>query len=88
MSSPPILTVFQSRKFWMAVIGLVLVLVTSWGQEPYPTDAVVTAIMGVVAAYIGSVAYEDGQRAKAEAVPMTKVETPAASVQVTTGEPR
>lgn len=55
----------QSRKFWAALIGLVLILVTTWRQEPYPTEAVVTAIMGVVGAYVGAVAWEDGKHAEA-----------------------
>lgn len=66
MSDNKILWVLQSRKFWSAMIGLILILVSTWGQDPYPTDAVVTAIMGVVAAYMGSVAYEDGQRHKGQ----------------------
>jgi hypothetical protein len=82
-----ILYVLQSRKFWMATIGLVLVLITAWNQEPYPTDAVVTAIMGVVAAYIGSVALEDGMSKQAEAnATKTTLSTPSENVTVTTEE--
>lgn len=55
----------QSRKFWAALIGLILIVVTAWGQDPFPTDAVVTAIMGVVGAYVAAVAYEDGKQAEA-----------------------
>jgi hypothetical protein len=77
---PSIYYVLLSRKFWMAVIGLILVLITAWSQEPYPTDAVVTAIMGVVAAYIGSVALEDGMSKQAEAkAQTTTVSTPGES---------
>ena len=57
----------QSRKLWAAVVGLILILIATWGQDPYPTDAVVTAIMGVVGAYVASVAYEDGKHAEAAA---------------------
>lgn len=64
-SENKLLWVLQSRKFWSAVIGLILILVTTWGQDPYPTEAVVTAIMGVVGAYIASVAYEDGKQSEA-----------------------
>lgn len=72
--------VLLSRKFWMALIGLILVLVTAWSQDPYPTDAVVTAIMGVVAAYIGSVALEDGMSKQAEVkAQTTTVSTPGTS---------
>lgn len=83
---PAIMYVLLSRKFWMAMIGLVLVVVTTWGQDPYPSDAVVTSIMGVVGAYIASVAYEDGQRAKAEAMPTTTVTTPSENVVVSTSD--
>ena len=60
MSDNKIMWVLQSRKFWSAVIGLVLILVTAWQQDPFPTEAVVTAILGIVAAYIGATALEDG----------------------------
>lgn len=81
---PAIMYVLLSRKFWMAAIGLIMVVVTAWNQDPYPTDAVVTAIMGVVAAYIGSVALEDGMSKQAEAKAVTTtVSTPGTSdVQV------
>ena len=65
MSENKLLGVLQSRKFWAALIGLILILITTWGQDPYPTDAVVTAIMGVVGAYVASVAWEDGKQAEA-----------------------
>lgn len=65
MSDNKFVWVLQSRKFWAALIGLVLILVTTWGQDPYPTDAVVTAIMGVVGAYVAAVAWEDGKHAEA-----------------------
>lgn len=79
-TKPNIYYVLLSRKFWMALIGLILVLVTAWNQDPYPTDAVVTAIMGVVAAYIGSVALEDGMSKQAEAkATTTTVSTPGES---------
>lgn len=65
MSDNKLIWVLQSRKFWAAIIGLVLILVTTWGQDPYPVDAVTTAIMGVVGAYMASVAWEDGKQAEA-----------------------
>lgn len=90
--TPSIYYVLLSRKFWMTLIGLVLILVTAWGQDPYPTDAVVTAIMGVVAAFIGATAWEDSSRNQAAGTiaaadinaTTTTVTTPGASdVQVT-----
>lgn len=65
MTEGKLLRVLQSRKFWAALIGLILILVTSWGQDPYPVEAVVTAIMGVVGAYVAAVAWEDGKQAEA-----------------------
>lgn len=62
---PSIYFVLMSRKFWAAIIGLVLILIASWGQDPYPTDAVVTAIMGVVGAYMAAVAWEDAAEKRA-----------------------
>lgn len=53
--------VLKSRKFWSAVVGLAAILYMSIvnGSELDP-DTVVTAIMGIVGAYMGSVALEDG----------------------------
>lgn len=65
MTENKFMRAIQSRKLWAALIGLILILVTTWGQDPYPTEAVVTAIMGVVGAYVASVAYEDGKHAEA-----------------------
>lgn len=83
---PSIYYVLLSRKFWMSAIGLILILVTAWHQDPFPTDAVVTAIMGVVAAFVAATAYEDGQKAKAQAAPTTTIETPSSNVSVTTSD--
>ena len=87
---PSIYYVLLSRKFWMALIGLVLILVTAWNQDPYPTDAVVTAIMGVVAAFIGATAWEDSSRNKAAgeiaAADIVASTTPAANVEMSTSE--
>jgi hypothetical protein len=56
--------ILQSRKLWASVIGLVLVLVASWGQDPFPTETIITAIVAVVAAYVGATALEDGLTAR------------------------
>lgn len=81
--TPNIYYVLLSRKFWMAAIGLVLILVTAWNQDPYPTDAVVTAIMGVVAAFIGATAWEDSSKAEA-AGRVSAAETTASTTTVST----
>lgn len=86
--------VLQSRKFWASAIGLALILITAWGQDPYPTDMVVTAIMGVVAAFVAATAYEDGKQAEAAGrigaadatSATTTVITPSENVTVKTEE--
>lgn len=78
--TPSIYYVLLSRKFWMSAIGLILILVTAWNQDPYPTDAVVTAIMGVVAAFVAATALEDGMSKQAESkATTTTVSTPGES---------
>lgn len=56
-----ILWVLQSRKFWAACVGLVAIFYTAWqsggGVDP---DTLVNAILGIVAAFIGATAIEDG----------------------------
>lgn len=80
--------VLQSRKFWASVLGLVLVLVTSWGQDPFPTETVITAIVAVVAAYVGATALEDGLSQRDSGT--TKISTPSDSntTVVTSAQPQ
>lgn len=60
------LWVLKSRKFWAAIVGLVFILINAYlNQQQIDPDTVVTAIMGIVAAYIGAVAYEDGKQHEA-----------------------
>jgi hypothetical protein len=82
---PSIMYVLQSRKFWMAVVGFVLILVTAitQGQE-LDANTIVNGILGIVAAYIGSVALEDGLTNRNAG--KTTIETPSENVQVTTTE--
>lgn len=90
MSDNKILWALQSRKFWASCIGLVLILVTAWGQDPFPTDAVVTAILGIVAAYVAATAYEDGKRHEAAgnvaAANVTQPTSPAVGIDANTVE--
>lgn len=59
---------FQSRKLWAAIVGLIFILVNAWlNQTQVDPDTVTNAIMGVVAAYMASTAYEDGKKAEAQA---------------------
>lgn len=53
--------VLTSRKFWAAVIALVLLIANSWVSGDWNTEALSQAIVAVFIAYIASVAYEDGE---------------------------
>ena len=86
---PPVL---QSRKLWAAIVGLVIILVNSWiNHASVDQDTVTTAVMGIVAAYCASVAWEDGKLHEAEAVmaatPITTVSTPGGSDVTVTAPP-
>lgn len=76
--------VLQSRKLWAAIVGLALIIVNAiLNGEQLDPNTVTNAIMGIVAAYMAATAWEDGQKAKAEASPTTTVITPGTSdVQV------
>lgn len=77
----------KSRKMWAAIVGLILIFVNAWLNEAQvDPDTVTNAIMGVVAALMASIAWEDGQKARAEAVPTTTVTTPASNVTVSTSD--
>jgi len=77
--------VLQSRKLWAAIVGLIFILVNAYlNHAQIDPDTVTNAIMGIVAAYMASVAWEDGKKARAQAAPTTTVETPASNVTVTT----
>lgn len=77
----------QSRKLWAAIVGLVLVVVNSLlNNEQIDPDAVTNAIMGIVAAYMASTAWEDGQKARAGVKPTTTLHTPSENVTVMTSD--
>lgn len=86
--TPSIYYVLQSRKFWSAVVGFVAIIIVSWRSgTALDPNTVVNAILGIVAAYMGATAWEDGKRHEADAVmaaqPTTTVSTPgSADVQV------
>jgi hypothetical protein len=70
-------TFFHSRKLWAAIVGLVFIFVNAWlNQTQVDPDTVTNAIMGIIAAYMASTAWEDGKKAEAQG---TK---PAGPVQV------
>lgn len=57
----------KSRKVWAAIVGLLLIFVNAWLNEAQiDPDTVTNASMGVVAALMASIAWEDGQKAKAQ----------------------
>lgn len=75
----------QSRKLWAAIIGLVSILWVAYQSgAAIDPDTVVNAILGIVAAYIGATAWEDGKAAEAMAKPTTTIETPSQNVTVST----
>lgn len=70
----------QSRKLWAAIVGLIFIIVNAaLNGEQIDPNTVTNAVMGIVAAYMASTAWEDGQKARAEAAPTTTVTTPGAS---------
>lgn len=81
---PPIYYVLQSRKFWSAVVGFLAIVIVAWRSgAALDPNTVVNAILGIVAAYMGATAWEDGKRNEAAAViaaaPVTTVSTPGGS---------
>ena len=52
----------QSRKFWAALVGLVLVIVRAYRPDFPLSDDQVANLVYVLAAYILGVALEDGMR--------------------------
>lgn len=84
--TPKLYYVLQSRKFWSAVVGLIAIVYVAWHSgTALDPDTVVNAILGIVAAYMGATALEDGMSARA--ANRTTVSTPGASdVTVTSGD--
>lgn len=57
---------FQSRKLWAAIVGLVFIIVNAYlNQTQIDPDTVTNAVMGIIAAYMASTAWEDSQKARA-----------------------
>lgn len=83
---PAIMYVLLSRKFWSAVVGFAAILYMAWvNDEALDPDTIVNAILGIVAAYMASVAFEDGMSKQAEAkATTTTVSTPGTSAVTTT----
>lgn len=77
--------VLQSRKFWAAVVGLVFIIVNAvLNQEQIDPNTVTNAILGIVAAYMGVTAWEDGKHADAQATVSAANVTAASQANVTT----
>lgn len=57
----------KSRKVWAAIVGLILIFVNAWlNESQVDPDTVTQAITGIIAALMASIAWEDGQKAKAQ----------------------
>lgn len=79
----------QSRKVWAAIVGLILVFVNAWLNEAQvDPDTVTQAIMGIVAALMASIAWEDGKKAEAQKPQPTGPVQVAQADQVTIQEPK
>ncbi len=85
MTENKIMWVLQSRKFWSALVGLVAIFYTAWqsggGVDP---DTLVNAILGIVAAYMGATALEDGLTNRNATT--TTLTTPSDNVTVSTSD--
>lgn len=55
----------KSRKFWAALVGLLLVVVKGFYPDLPLDDEMVTNLIYILIAYITGTAIEDGLRAKA-----------------------
>ena len=58
-----LLGLLGSRKFWAAVVGLVLIVAKAYNPDLPVTEEQITSLVYVVIAYILGVAIEDGGRA-------------------------
>lgn len=84
---PPIYYALQSRKFWAAVVAFVAIIYVAWHSgTALDPNTVVNAIMGIVAAYMGATALEDGLTNHGAGNANTTVSTPAPNVTVSTSE--
>lgn len=59
------LSLLRSRKFWAALVGLVLVIVRTFAPDFPLEDEQLTAVVWVIAAYILGTGLEDGLRGQA-----------------------
>ncbi len=77
--------VLQSRKFWASIVGLVAIFYTAWQSGGgVDSDTLVNAIMGIVMAYLGATALEDGLTNRNATT--TTLSTPSENVVVSTSE--
>lgn len=84
--TPKLYFVLQSRKFWSAVVGFAAIIYVAWHSgAALDPDTVVNAILGIVAAYMGSTALEDGMSNRN--ANKTTISTPGSSdVSVISGD--
>lgn len=77
----------KSRKVWAAIVGLLLIFVNAMlNEQQVDPDTVTNAVMGIIAALMASIAWEDGKKAEATTNPTTTVSTPSANVEITTSD--
>lgn len=77
--------VLRSRKLWAAIVGLALIVVNAFlNQQQVDPDTLTNAIMGIIAAYMAAVAFEDGMAKKN--ANKTTIETPSENIEISTSE--
>lgn len=67
------ISLLKSRKFWLTICGVLLPVIDKKFGLDIPPEALVSAIMAIVV-LVGSIAYEDVGKAKAEEKPSDKKE--------------
>lgn len=78
----------KSKKVWAFIIGFVTIAAAAFQVEPFPYEDFTMKVLGLVAAFIGGNALEDGMKAQGEAkATTTTVSTPGTSdVNVSQGD--
>lgn len=70
----------KSKKVWAFIIGFVTIAAAAFQVEPFPYEDFTMKVLGLVAAFIGGNALEDGMKANAQAkAQTTTVSTPGES---------
>jgi len=55
---------YKSRKFWVAILGMAVLLILSFRQSVEIVKAIAPVVSVIIGVYIGGQAYADGQAEK------------------------